>query len=112
MQSVAALADWAGAILMGGFVGIVFWKLFTRRISLSGLLQGDSREAAGYTTAFSPGRAQLLTVTLLFAVYYLAQLVNNPSAFPHVPNAVLGALGSSQAIYLGGKAYALLFKNR
>lgn len=112
MQSVAALAYLAGTILIGGFMGIVLWKILTLRISLGDLLQGDSRNASGYSTGFSPGRAQLLIVTLLFAGYYLAQLISNPSAFPHVPDAVLAVLGGSQATYLGGKAYALLFKNR
>ena len=112
MQSVAAFAYWASAILMAGFMGIIFWKLFTRKINLSGLLQGDSREAGGYATAFSPGRAQLLTFTLLFAVYYLAQVISNPKAFPKVPDAALAVLGGSQATYLGGKVYALFFKNR
>jgi hypothetical protein len=112
MQSIAAIAYRAGTILVGGFLAIVLWKLFTRGISLNGLLQGDSRTASGVSTAFSPGRAQLLAFTLLFAVYYLAQFIDHPSAFPNVPDAALAVLGGSQATYLGGKAYALLFKNR
>lgn len=112
MLTVAALGYLTGAILVGGFAGIVFWRIFTRRISLGGLLQGDSRNASGTSTSFSPGRAQMLTITLLLAGYFLAQLIGNPSAFPHIPDAALGVLGASQATYLGGKAYALLFKNR
>jgi hypothetical protein len=112
MQSVASVGYWAGALVVGGFTAIVFWRLFTRKISLTGLLEGDSRGATGYTTGFSPGRAQLLTFTLLFAVYYLAQLIGNPKAFPQVPDSALAVLGGSQATYLGGKAYALLLKNR
>lgn len=101
----------AGFILLSGFYAVVFWKLLTRKISLHQMLEGDSREGSGYTAKFSPGRAQLLFFTIVFAIYYLAQVIHNPSALPHIPDAVVAVLGGSQTTYLGGKAYSLLFKN-
>lgn len=32
---------WAGLMLLGGFVGVVFWKLMTGKIELGGLPEGD-----------------------------------------------------------------------
>ncbi len=106
MRALATLAYWGLAVLLGGFFGIVFWKLLTRGISLGGLLEGDRPEGDTY---FSPGRVQLLMVTVLFALQYLLQILKNPAAFPPVPEALLVALGGSQAVYLGGKARAMLF---
>jgi hypothetical protein len=112
MRAMATLASWEFAILLGGFFGIVFWKLLTGGISLSGLLEGDRQDGDTY---FSPGRVQLLMVTVLFALQYLFQILKNPAAFPPVPEELLVVLGGSQAVYLGGKAKAMLFgapKNR
>jgi hypothetical protein len=111
MHSLSSLALWEGFILLGGFFGIVFWKLFTRQISLAHLLEGDCREGSGYSSKFSPGRAQLVFFTTVFAVYYLAQVIHDPSRLPQIPDAVVAVLGGSQATYLGGKAYSLMFKD-
>lgn len=111
MPNIARLCYWEGVILLGGFFGIVFWKLLTGRISLSGLLDGDQFDGASLTTSFSPGRAQLLIFTVVSALYFLLQVIRNPNAFPNVPNALLVALGGSQAVYLGGKGYSLLYRS-
>ena len=110
MPSIARLAYWEGVILLCGFFGVVLWKLFTGGIGLSGLLDGDEADGATLTTSFSPGRAQLLVFTVLSALYFLLQVLRNPGAFPNVPPALLVALGGSQAAYLGGKAYSLLYR--
>jgi len=108
MKSVATLAYWEGLILLGGLFGIVFWKLLTGGISLSGLLDGDRREGSDISTSFSPGRVQLLMFTISSALYYLLQVIDNPSSFPKVPDALVAVLGGSHAVYLGGKAQGLL----
>jgi len=105
MRFVATLAYWEPVILLGGFFAIVFWKLLTGSISLSQLLCGDRSDN---TTYFSPGRVQLLMITLIFALNYLIQVIHDPTRFPDVPNGLVAVLGGSHAVYLGGKAEAML----
>ncbi len=111
MPSIFTLTYWGGLILIGGFFGIVFWKLLTGRIILEGLLEGDIRDPDGengYSSYVSSGRAQSLLITLFSALYYLMRVINNPKEFPEVPNGLVGALAASQALYLAGKAQAML----
>src|SRR5215510_12380735 len=111
MPPPVKLAYWEGLILLGGFFGLIFWKMFTGEISLGHLLQGDRRDAndpSGYSTFVSPGRTQLLMFTIFSAGYYLLQVIHNPTRFPELPTSLLVALGGSQAVYLAGKAQSLL----
>jgi hypothetical protein len=110
MRPLQQLAYWEGLILVGGFIGVVCWKLLTGAIDLRYLLYGDARRPgdSGQATFFSPGRAQLLTLTVISAVYFLLQVIENPTTFPKIPDTFLAVLGGSQAVYLGGKAQALL----
>jgi hypothetical protein len=93
-------------ILFGGIAAVVLFKILTGAISLSGLLNGAQSDA---TSGFSLGRAQLLLVTAVSAVYYIVQVFQNPSSssLPGIPPALLGVLGGSQAVYLCGKAWSL-----
>src|SRR5262249_56830683 len=101
-------------ILLVGFFGVIGWKLLTGGIRLNYLLYGLrlNRTDGDYTSFFSPGRVQLLIVTILTASYYLLQVVHDPTKFPEVPAAWVAALGGSQAIYLVGKAQSMLFRIR
>jgi hypothetical protein len=111
MPSVGTVAYWEGLILIGGFFGIVFWKLMTGGIVLDQLLEGDIRDpnsADGYASYTSAGRVQSLLITLFAALSYLLQVIHNPRVFPTLPNGLIGALAGSQALYLGGKAQAML----
>ena len=111
MAPLVRLASWLGICLLGGFFAIVFWKLLTGGISLAQLLEGDIRDTHGengYSSYVSPGRVQSLLTALFCALYYLMQVINNPKEFPEVPNGLVGALAASQALYLGGKAQAML----
>lgn len=69
MINMARLVYWEGMIVLGGSFGIIAWRLFTGEISLDWLFYGDRRESSGYSTFFSPGRTQLLIVTILTAGY-------------------------------------------
>jgi len=109
MSSVARLVSWEGMILLGGFFGVIGWRLFIGDISLDYLLYGDRRDRSGYSAFFSPGRTQLLMVTILTAGYYLLQVIHDPTTFPKIPTSWVVALGGSHAIYLGGKAQSMLF---
>jgi len=107
--TTATLAKWEGMILLGGFISVVVGKLATGEISLEYLLYGDARmrQGAERTTFFSPGRAQMLMLTVTVAGYYLLQVIQDPTHFPAVPSELVAALGTSHAIYLGGKAQSL-----
>jgi hypothetical protein len=111
MPVVLTLTYWGSLILIGGFFGIVLWKLLTGGIILEQLLEGDIRDPHGkngYSSYVSPGRVQSLVITLFAALYYLLQVINNPKQFPEVPDGLVGALAASQALYLGGKAQAMM----
>ena len=95
--------------LLGGLSVIVSWKLLTGGIRLNLLLYGD--DSTGQIS-FSPGRLQLLMITLLVALRFVLEVMRDPSAFPRIPNAWLVALGGSQVVYLGAKAQALLSGRR
>jgi hypothetical protein len=106
MTFLARAARWEMIILLGGFMIVVACKVFAGGIDLSGLLKVKGGEDDG---SFSPGRAQMLMSTLLAAMYYLLQVIDNPSAdsLPAVPSTLVGVLGGSHAIYLGGKVQSL-----
>jgi hypothetical protein len=114
MRMLSTLAYWEGLILLGGFFGVVLWKLLTGGIRIDQLLEGDIRDPNkpdGYSTYVSAGRTQSLAFTLFVAGYYLLQVVHNPKQFPAVPASLVGLLAGSHALFLGGKARALL-RNR
>lgn len=102
MNSLIQVARWDGFILLAGIFGLVFWKILTGSISLSGLFQTNDEQ-------FSPGRVQMLIFTLIVAVRYLVQVIQNPTAFPEIPADWIAVLGGSHALYLGGKARGMLF---
>jgi len=110
MRFVVTLAYWESIALLAGFFGILFWKLLTGDIPLSGLLDGDVRDPAsleGFSSRASVGRAQSLTVTLFVGLWYLLQVIHNPREFPQLPATIVGAFAGSQALYLGGKAQSI-----
>ena len=111
MPSPSTLAKWEGLLIICGFFGIVFWKLANGSIALQQLLEGDSRTSQNPddgSTYVSAGRTQSLLITLFVALYYLVQVIHNPAEFPELPGVLVAALAGSQALYLGGKARAML----
>lgn len=112
LPSPSVLAKWEGFLLLGGFAGVVLWKIADGSIALDQLFDGDFLDpdaaAGGLSSYASAGRVQAFLVTLFVASYYLRQVIANPAQFPELPNALVLALGGSQILYLGGKARALL----
>jgi hypothetical protein len=113
MRILPILARWEGIILLGGLFGVISWKLVTGGISLNQLLEGDIGNSDGTPelepdTYVSAGRAQSLITTIFAALYYLMQFLRNPTEFPQLPNSLIGVVMGSQAIYLAGKAQAML----
>ena len=100
-----AIVSSAALVWLSALGAIVLWKLFTRAISLDGLLYGDRPDGE---TFFSPGRVQLLIATILLSVHLITQMMAHPTAFPKIPSEFLVALGGSHLVYLGGKARAML----
>jgi hypothetical protein len=111
MPSIPTLAYWEGLILTGGLFGVVLWKLLTGEINLDQLFDGDIRDpdsSDGYSSYVSAGRVQSFLITILAGMYYLLQVINDSSVFPTVPRGLIGIVAGSQALYLGGKAQAML----
>ncbi len=113
MHPLSVMSRWEGLILLSGFFGLVVWKLLTGGISLDQLLEGDIGRANGAGgsdpgTYVSIGRAQSLAITAFAAVYYLLQVLQNPTQFPQLPASLINVLMGSQAVYLAGKAKAML----
>jgi hypothetical protein len=95
-------------LILAAFAAVVFIQLLTGGINTTSLLYGRQRDGQCY---FSPGRVQLLVVTVLVALGYLVSVLKNPNrtALPDVDESVLALLFGSHIVYLSGKARALLF---
>src|ERR1700687_2374444 len=114
MPGLATAVRWEMTILLGGLIVVVVSKLFTGGVTLSGLLMVKGGDDDG---TFTPARLHMLMSPTLAAMYYLLQVINNPTSnsLPDVPTPLVGILGGSHAIYLGGKVQSLqdrLFSKR
>jgi len=90
--------------LIAAFGIVTMWRLF-QSASFSGLLRSSDG-------SWSPGRAQLLVLTILTALQYLLATIQNPSRLPPLPAGLVSVLGGSQAVYLGAKAWSIFGPNR
>lgn len=106
MAYLAKAARLETIILLAGLMIIVACKVIAGDINLSGLLTvSKDPTQSDAPSEFSPARAQMLMATLLGAMYYLIQVINNPSpdTLPDAPSTLVGVIGGSHAIYLVGK---------
>lgn len=96
-------------VFLGGLAAIIGHRLLTGQINTNGLFYGTKKDGTKY---FSPERVQLLIFTLGTAMFYLNNVLQNrhTGVLPDVPTQTLALLGGSHALYLGGKAYMMLFK--
>lgn len=87
--------------------GIIAVRLLTGSINTTGLLRSKSPQR---DESISPARVQLLIFTLVTAGSYLTQVLTlrGTLQLPDVPQNTLIALGGSNGLYLGTKAYAFL----
>ncbi len=83
---------------------VVAYKVLAGEINTEGLLSDKQ------TGAHSPGRLQLLLVTIGGAAYYLYQTIDaaGSGAFPSVPSVLLWGVAAGNAGYLGGKVYSVV----
>lgn len=104
MPGLVTAARWEMIILLGGLMAIVLGKILTGSIATTGLLRTSKDD-----NSFSPGRVQMLMATVIAGMYYLLQVIDHPTAnsLPQVPNMLVGVVGGSHAIFLGGKAQIL-----
>src|SRR5260221_12022500 len=104
MQTLATTARWEMIILITSFGSVTLWKLFYSA-SFAGILRsGDG--------TLSPGRIQLLTLTVLIAMQYLLATIHDPSQLHPLPPNLVAALGVSQLVYLGPKAWTIFRPKR
>ena len=117
MDFLLLLVRWEILIFLLGLVGIVVFQLLNGRINTQNLLYGRTSGANGSDKNndlyFSPERVQLLVFTLGAALYYLMQTMTTAKSgkFPDIPVGWPALMGGSNAVYLGGKAYARWFAN-
>jgi len=100
---------WGTLLFIGALAACVLTQLLTGGINTRHLLYGRTVRGRAY---FSPERVQLLLFTAWVALSYLLQAVEKRSSgeLPDIPSTTLALLGGSHALYLGGKAYSMLFK--
>jgi len=109
MELLSEVIRWEIQIFILALAGLTGLKLLSREINTSGLLYGRiSGRKRGQDQYFSPERVQLLIFTVGGGLYYLSLVLNNPDpgVFPAIPDSWPMAMGGSNVIYLGGKAYA------
>jgi hypothetical protein len=96
-------------LFLGGLAAIIAYRLLTGEINTKYLLYGTQKDGSKY---FSPERVQLLLLTLGTALFYIADVLKHRHSgmLPDIPTKTLALLGGSHSIYLGGKAYTMLFK--
>jgi hypothetical protein len=105
METLATVLRYELSILLLLLIAIIAYKLLVQQINVDGLL----RDKTGGRVV-SPGRLQMLVVTLSIALYYMFVVfeAEDKGTFPDMPNEFLLALGGSHAIYLSGKLYGFL----
>lgn len=105
MRELATFARWETIGFLVAFFIAVLWKYLRTRNPFHQLLQGDR---ANGTTYLSPARILLLIVTTVVTARFATLLIQNPNVLPHLWSGYLWAVGGSQALYLLGKANAII----
>lgn len=97
MLLLQTVARWELIILITSFGVVTLWRLL-KSASFAGLLRSSDG-------SLSPGRIQMLMLTVLAALQYLLTTLHDPSHLHTLPSGVVAAVGGSQLIYLGAKAW-------
>ncbi len=106
METLVRFAQFEIWFLLGGLALLVGYQMLTGKINMSGLFDDK------VTRGLSPGRVQLLVLTLAGAGYYLLLVAQQPpdGSLPPFPEDVLLLVGGSNLVYLGAKARSHLFR--
>jgi hypothetical protein len=99
--------------LIFGLAAVVLARLLGGEINTKGLLYGSDAQG---NQSFSPGRVQLLLLTIAAAGQYLTQILGNlgnldQSSLPPVNNDLVAGLLGSNAVYLTGKFYNIFLRD-
>lgn len=105
MDALATTLRYEMLFLLTALIVVISYRLLTQQINTKGLLLDKTSGRA-----FSPGRLQMLVVTLGIALYYVLMVLDTKDTgkLPDMPNEFLVALGGSHVFYLGGKLYGTL----
>ena len=108
MNTLAQVVYYEILVFMTGLALIVIYQVLNGTINVNGLLRDK-----GGDRGFSPGRLQLLVLTILSASYYFLLVLDNPGSakFPPIPAELLLVLGGSNSFFLASKLYSL-FRDR
>ena len=109
MSFLMNLIYWETLLILFALLATVVGQLFSGGINTQGLLLGRTGNGNTY---FSPERVQLLLITLAAAFQYVIAVLHKPTTFPEVSGTWLALLGSSHAVYLGGKFGAAFLTRR
>lgn len=90
---------WEAWLLLLGLAGAVAYQMLTGKMNTGRMLFDKG------TGNFSPGRVQLLLLTLMTAFYQLLLVLKDPTRLPQLPPEVLLVLLGGNLAYLGGKFY-------
>jgi hypothetical protein len=109
MFTLAQITFYVTLLFLAALAVIVLTKLLDGAINTHYLLYGRESDGKMY---FSPARVQLLVFTIWTAFSYLLEAMEKRGSgkLPDVSTGTLALLGGSHVIYLGGKAYSMLFK--
>jgi len=106
MHSISKLIVIDVWAFLGVLFAIVALRILTGGINIRGLLM----EKHG-SRRLSPGRVQLLLLTLAAAFNYLNNVLSDPQGgLPDVSSTWLYLLSGSHATYLGGKAFSTIME--
>ena len=97
MEPISQLAGILFQAFLFALVGVVAFQLLTRRINLDGLLEDKT------SNQLSPGRVQLLFVTLLGFFYCAKTGLSGGEILRVLPNEMLALITGSQGLYLVDK---------
>jgi hypothetical protein len=117
MDLLLKLVRWEVLIFLVALAALVVYQLLNGRINTQYLLYGRTSGTNGSdknsNLYFSPERVQLLVFTLGAALYYVMQATTTAKSgqLPDIPDGWPALMGGSNAVYLGGKAYARWFAN-
>lgn len=102
MNTLATVLRYEVLVLLTALAAIVAYRMITQQINVAGLLMDKTSGRA-----ISPGRVQMLMVTLGIAGYYLMMVADtkDKGQLPELPNEYIVALGASHSVYLLGKLY-------
>lgn len=103
-------------VFLVGLMSSIFFLIIKKKINVRGLLF----EKAG-NKLYSPGRLQLLLLSLIFVVVYLIEVRQNinlcqssnvPCSLPPIRSEYLLILGGSNFVYIWGKLSSIIKERR